>query len=71
MAELTSADYTAIQSAIAASADLGLLWASLLAQKTPISTASARFQAGWTALTAALGATRSAAIASALGIPTR
>lgn len=70
LALLTAADFTAIQTAITGSADLGLLWASLLAQKDPIVTTSARFQAGWTALSAALGATRAAVIATSLGIPT-
>ena len=67
LAQLTSADYAAIQSAIAGSADLGLLWASLLAQKDPIVTTSARFTAGWAALSGALGSTRATAIATALG----
>jgi hypothetical protein len=71
MTQLTSADYAAIQSAVAGSADLGLLWSSLMAQgEAPISTASARFQAGWTALAAALGAARASAIAITFGIPT-
>jgi hypothetical protein len=69
IAQLTPDDYTAIQSAVAGSAALGLLWSALLAQgSAPISTASDRFKVGWTALSKTLGATRAAAIAKALGI---
>ncbi len=67
--QLTSADYAAIQSAIAANADLGLLWSSLLAQGgAPISVGSERFQAGWTGLAGALGADRATAIYTALNL---
>ena len=70
LAQLTPSDYSAIQTAVASNASLGLLWAALLAQgDAPIQASSQRFQAGWAGLTAALGATRAAAIAEAVGIP--
>ena len=59
MAQLTPDDYGAIQAAIATSAPLGLLWASLLAQgEAQIVSSSTRFQQGWAGLTAALGDAR-------------
>lgn len=69
LAQLVPDDYAAIQAAIAESSPLGLLWASLLAQgDAPVSTGSARFQQGWTALSQVLGTERAAAIAASLGL---
>jgi hypothetical protein len=67
---LTVADFTAIRNAVTSNDALGLLWASLQAQgEAPINTTAERFLAGWAGLKQALPAARSAAIASALGIP--
>jgi hypothetical protein len=69
IALLTVNDYAAIKTAITASDQLGLLWASLQAQgDAPIITTSERFQAGWAGLSQALGADRAAAIGTALGV---
>ncbi len=69
LAQLTTDDYAAITAAVAGSAPLGLLWASLLGQgDAPIATDSARFQQGWAGLTAALGQQRAGEIATALGL---
>lgn len=69
IALLTADDYTAIQAATAQSANLGLLWAALLAQgEAPIDTAADRFKAGWAGLSSALGADRAAALGKELGI---
>lgn len=68
LALLTPDNYTAIQTAIAGSAALGLLWASLLAQgDAPIVTTADRFVAGWAGLVGALGAERCGELAAALG----
>ncbi len=70
LAKFTPEDSAAIFSATNASAPLGLLWASLLAQgDAPISANSERFLQGWAGLSAALGDERAAAIAAAVGIP--
>jgi hypothetical protein len=69
LAQLTPADYAAIMPAINGSADLGLLWSSLLAQgDAPIETSTQRFKDGWAGLTSVLGADRVAALADALHI---
>ena len=68
MAQFTVADFTAIKTAVANSDNFGLLWASLQAQKDPMILTKARFKAGWSALVTVLGATRMAAIATALGV---
>jgi hypothetical protein len=66
---LTADDFTAIATATAGSASLGLLWASLQAQgEAPIYTSSSRFQAGWAAIVSTLGSDRAAQIAQALKI---
>lgn len=70
LAQFTPDDFAAISAAIGASAPLGLLWASLLAQgDAPISVGSERFLQGWAGLSEALGADRAHAIATAVGIP--
>ena|ERR1700730_17548992 len=68
MAQFTVADFTAIKTAVANSDNFGLLWASLQAQKDPMIITKPRFKAGWSALITVLGATRMAAIATALGV---
>lgn len=69
IAQLTPADYAAIQTTIASSAPLGLMWAALLAQgEAPIDTSAERFKAGWAGLSQAIGTTRAAEIAAALKI---
>lgn len=69
LAELTASDFSAIQTAIASSSALGLLWAALLAQgDAPMVFTNVRVQAGWQALSAALGDERMAEIAAALHI---
>jgi hypothetical protein len=68
MAQFTAADYTAIKAAIATNDQFGLLWASLQAQKDPMTITKPRFKAGWAALVQVLGAARMTAIATALGV---
>jgi len=69
VAQLTAADYTAIQSTISANGSLGVLWSALLAQGTvPIAVTSNRFEAGWAGIVQALGNTRAGQIAATLGI---
>jgi hypothetical protein len=68
MAQFSVADYTAIMTAVSANPALGLLWASLQAQRDPMIVTNARFQAGWSALITVLGAARMSAIATALGV---
>ncbi|MBR0756601.1 hypothetical protein JQ604_30865 [Bradyrhizobium jicamae] len=68
MAQFTPDDATRIQAAIASNASLWLLWQSLTAQRDPMLVAGARFQQGWQALVAVLGADRAAKIAAALTI---
>ncbi len=69
MAQLVPDDYARIQSAIASSPALGLLWSALLAQgEAPISVGSDRFKQGWTGMMAALGEARARTIADALRI---
>jgi hypothetical protein len=67
LALLSADDMAAINAAIAGSPALALLWVSLLAQgEAPVLLASARFQAGWTGLTKALGQARADALMAAL-----
>jgi hypothetical protein len=65
---LTVDDVIKIQSAIASSPQLWLLWYSMMAQKDPMFFGNERFQAGWVALGQVLGADRIAQIAVRLGI---
>jgi len=65
---LTADDLVAIETATAASTPLRLLWIRLRVQgDKPVSTAGEGFAQGWAGLTAALGSTRAAAIATQLG----
>lgn len=68
MAQFTAADAALIQGAIAGNVQFWLLWSSLQAQKDPMLVTNARFQAGWAALIAVLGAPRMAQIATALNV---
>jgi hypothetical protein len=68
MAQFTADDAAKIQSAIAGNVSFWLLWSALQAQKDPMVIANARFRSGWAALVQVLGASRMAAIATALGI---
>lgn len=68
MAQFTTADLTAIQTAISGSANMLLLWYSLLAQQDPMTVGNARVTAGWGALVQVLGQPRMNAIATALGV---
>lgn len=68
MAQFTPADIAAITGAISASAQLALLWYSLLAQRDPMVVTNERFQTGWGALTQVLGADRMNEIATALNV---
>jgi hypothetical protein len=70
MAQFTVADYSKIKTAVASSDAFGLLWASLQAQRDPMTTTSVRFVAGWSALVTALGQSRMNQIAAALGAHT-
>jgi hypothetical protein len=68
IAQFTTADVTAIQTAISGNAQFWLLWSAFLAQSDPMIVTNARFLAGWAALVTVLGAQRMAVIATALGI---
>lgn len=61
-------DVVKIQSAIASSPQLWLLWYSMMAQKDPMLFGNERFQAGWVALGQVLGVDRIAQISGGLGI---
>jgi hypothetical protein len=67
MAQLTAADMTLIQAAIADSGR-ALLWYTLLAQRDPLRVSGPKFQNIWSALINILGQTRANAIAAALNI---
>jgi hypothetical protein len=68
IAQFTTADAAAIQSAISGNTQFWLLWSAMQAQKDPMIVTNARFLAGWTALITVLGAPRMTAIAAALGV---
>jgi hypothetical protein len=66
--QLTADDLLAIESAVSGNVALRLLWTRLSARgEKPVETSSAAFAQGWAGLSAALGPTRAAAIATALG----
>lgn len=68
--ELTTDDLVAIETAVASSVALRLLWIRLRARgEAPVDTSSDSFAQGWAGLAAALGADRATAIATALKIP--
>lgn len=65
---LTTVDLAAIETAVAANADLRLLWLRLRTREgKPVIAAGDAFAQGWAGLTSALGSGRAAAIATALG----
>lgn len=70
MAQLTTDDLSKIKAAVDGNIQFWGLWSALQTQSEPMLVSSARFQTGWAALTQVLGASRMAAIAVALGIPT-
>ena len=68
-AQFTVDDASAIQSYLSAGRpDIWLMWQSLVVQRDPMDVTNARFLAGWSHLRQALGASRMAQIATALGI---
>jgi hypothetical protein len=68
LAQLTTADLTAIEGATAANTDLRLLWIKLRAQgEKPVIASGDSFAQGWAGLTAAIGAGRAGDLADALG----
>jgi hypothetical protein len=68
MAQFTTADLTAIKSAIDANIQFWGLWNALTTQKDPMIVNNARFLSGWGALVQVLGQSRMDAIATALGV---
>lgn len=68
MVQFTADDAAKIQTAVAGNAQFWLLWSAMQAQKDPMEITNDRFLMGWAALMQVLGASRMAAIATALNV---
>jgi hypothetical protein len=68
MAQFTADDATKIKAAVESNIQFWVLWFAMQAQKDQMIVTSARFLAGWAALTQVLGKDRMAQIATALNI---